>query len=100
MDGFGIPFLDGGWYGIHGHDSSHEGGGIPAEKYPIRTFRSFILAWATWFWNSETLVQEGGISSVLLKDHLFGCEPDDGCSSDISLFKVFIELGDKVYVGS
>ena len=26
MDGLGIPFLDGGWYGIHGHDSSHEGG--------------------------------------------------------------------------
>ena len=27
--------------------------GIPAEKYPMRTFGSLILAWATWFWNSE-----------------------------------------------
>ena len=28
-------------------------GGIPVEKYPIRTFGSFILARVTWFWNSE-----------------------------------------------
>ena len=27
IDGFGIPFLDGGGYGVHGHDASHEGGG-------------------------------------------------------------------------
>ena len=35
-------------------------GGIPAEKYPIRTFGSFILAQATWFWNSETYWFRGG----------------------------------------
>ena len=48
----------------------------------------------------DVLVQGRGVSPVLLKDHSFGCEPGDGCSSDIPLFKVFIELGDKVYIGS
>ena len=29
VDHFGVPFLDDSWYSIHGHDSSHEGGGYP-----------------------------------------------------------------------
>ena len=35
-------------------------GGIPAEKYPMRTLESLILAWETWFWNSETYWFRGG----------------------------------------
>ena len=35
-------------------------GGIPVEKYPMRTFGSLILAQATWFWNSETYWFRGG----------------------------------------
>ena len=36
------------------------GGGIPAEKYPIRTFRSEMLARATWFLKVEMYsVREG-----------------------------------------
>ena len=27
VDGFGVPFLDSSWYGIHGHDLLHERGG-------------------------------------------------------------------------
>ena len=27
MDGFEVPFLDGGGYGVHGHDVLHEGEG-------------------------------------------------------------------------
>ena len=46
------------------------------------------------------MVQGRGVSSVLLKDHSFGCEPGDGSSSDVPLFKIFVELGDKVHVGS
>ena len=29
VDGLGIPFLNGGRYVVHGHDSSHEGGRYP-----------------------------------------------------------------------
>ena len=35
-------------------------GGIPVEKYPVRTFRSFILARAMWFWNSKMYWFRGG----------------------------------------
>ena len=48
----------------------------------------------------DVLVQGRGISLVLFKDHSFGREPGNGSSSDISLFKIFVELGDKVHVGS
>ena len=34
MDGFGIPFLNSGWHGIHGHDSSHEEGGYSSREVP------------------------------------------------------------------
>ena len=27
VDHFGVPFLDGSWYDVHGHDSLHERGG-------------------------------------------------------------------------
>ena len=27
VDSLGVPFLDGSWYSVHGHDLSHEGGG-------------------------------------------------------------------------
>ena len=37
-DGLFVPVFDGGGDCVHGHDSAHEGGGIPAEKYPMRTF--------------------------------------------------------------
>ena len=46
------------------------------------------------------MVQGRGVSLVLLKHHLFGCEPGDGGSSDVSLFKIFVELGNKVCIGS
>ena len=39
------------------------------------------------------------VSLVLLKDHSFGYEPDDGGSSDVPSFKIFVELGDEVHVG-
>ena len=101
MDGFGIPFLDGGWYGIHGHDLSHEGGGYSSGEVPDKDIRVFYIGPGNVVLEfQDVLVQERGVSSVLLKDHSFGCKPGDGCSSDISLFKVFIKLGNKVYVGS
>ena len=46
------------------------------------------------------MVQGGEVSSVLLKDHSFGCEPGDGSSGDVPLFKILIEFGDKAYLGS
>ena len=32
MDCFGVPFLDDSWYGIHGHDLSHERGGYSGRE--------------------------------------------------------------------
>ena len=100
MDGFGIPFLDGGWYGVHGHDSLHEGGGYSSGEVSDKDIWVFYIGPGDVVLEfQDVLVQGREVSSVLLKDHSFGCEPGNGCSSDISLFKVFIELGDKVYVG-
>ena len=101
MDGFGIPFLDGGWYSVHGHDLLHEGGGYSSGEVLNKDIRVFYIGPGEVVLEfRDILIQGRGVSLVLLKDHSFGCEPGDGCSSDISLFKVFIELGDKVYVGS
>ena len=67
MDCLGVPFLDGGWYSIHGHDTSHK-----REKYPIRMLGSLMLAWATWLWNSQTYWFRGGeyVQSFLRIIHL------------------------------
>ena len=43
-DGLLVPVFDGRGDCVHGHDSAHEGQGILAEKYPIRTFWSVMLA--------------------------------------------------------
>ena len=32
VDHFGVPFLNGSWYGIHGHDLSHERGGYSSRE--------------------------------------------------------------------
>ena len=101
MDGFGIPFLDGGQYGVHGHDSSHEGGGYSSREVPDKDIWVFDIGpggMVLEFCN--VLVQGRRVSSVLFKDHSFGCEPGNGSFSDVSLFKVLVELGDKVYIGS
>ena len=48
----------------------------------------------------DVLVQRGGICSVFLEDHLFGGEPSNSSSGDVSLFEVFIELHNEVQVHS
>ena len=63
-------------------------GDILAEKYPMRMFGPLMLAWVTWFLNSETYWSRGGICSVLLEDHLFGGEPGNSSSSDVPLLEV------------
>ena len=42
--------------GIVSMDIMHHmrGGGISAEKYPMRMLEFLMLARVTWFWNSET----------------------------------------------
>ena len=32
VDRFEVPFLNGSWYGIHGHDLSHERGGYSSRE--------------------------------------------------------------------
>ena len=101
MNGFGIPFLDGGWYGVHGQDSSHEGGRYSSGEVPSKDIQVFYIGPGDMVLEfQDILIQGRGVSLVLLKDYLFDCEPGNSGSSDVSLFKVFIELGDKVYVGS
>ena len=75
-------------------------GRILAEKYLIRMLGSLILAWETWFWNSDILIQRRRVYSVFLEDHLLGGKPSDSSGGDVSLFKVFIEFHDKVWVHS
>ena len=59
-DGFLVPFVDGGGTVSIDMIRCMSGGGIPAEKYPIRTFGSEMLARATWFLKVEMYsVREG-----------------------------------------
>ena len=46
----------------------------------------------------DILVQRRGVCSVFLKDHSLGGEPSNSSAGDISLFEVFVELCNKVWV--
>ena len=101
MDGFGIPFLDSSWYSVHEHDSLHEGEGYSSGEVANEDVWVFNIGSSNMILEfQDILVQRRGVGSVFLKDHLLGSKPGNGSSSDISLFKVFIELGDKVCVDS
>ena len=101
MDGFEIPFLDSGQYSVHGHDLSHEEEGYSSREVSDEDIRIFDIGLGDVVLEfRDVLVQGRGVGSVFFKDHSFGCEPGDGGSSDVSLFKIFIELGNKVHVGS
>ena len=48
----------------------------------------------------DVLIQRRGVCLVFLEDHSLGGEPSDSSFGDISLFEVFIELCNKVWVCS
>ena len=48
----------------------------------------------------DVLIERRGVCSVFLEDHLLGGEPSNSGSSIVSLFKVFIEFHDKIWVHS
>ena len=101
MDGFGIAFLDSSWHGVHGHDPSHKGEGYSSREVSNEDIWVFDIGLSNVVMEfRDILVQGRGVSSILFKDHLFDSEPGDGGSSDIPLFKILVELGDKVHVGS
>ena len=94
MDGFGIPFLNGGRYGIHRHDLLHEGGGYSHGEVSDKDIWVFDIGPGDMILKfGDVLVQGRRVGSVLFEDHSFGCEPGDSSSSDVPLFKVLIEFG-------
>ena len=101
MDGLGVPFLDSSWHGIHGHDLLHEGRGYSSREVPNENVWVFDIGSGNMILEfQDILVQGRGIGLVFFKDHSFGSEPGNGGSSDVFLFKVFIEPGNEVRVGS
>ena len=100
MDGFGIPFLNGGQYGIHRYDSSHEGGRYSRREVSNKDIWVFDIGPGDVILEfGDVLVQGGRVGSVLFEDHSFGCEPGNSSSGDVPLFKVFIEFGNEVHIG-
>ena len=80
---------------------SHEGGGYSSREVANEDIWVFNIGSSNVILEfQDVLVQRRGVGSVFLKDHPLGSEPGDGSSSDVSLFKVFIEFGDKVCVSS
>ena len=100
MNGFGIPFLNGGWHGVHRHDSSHDRGRYSHGEISNKDIWIFDIGSGDVILElRDVLVQGGRVGLVLFEDHSFGCEPGDSGSSDIPLFKVLIEFGNEVHIG-
>ena len=101
MNGFGVSFLDSSRHGVHGHDLSHKGGGYSSGEVSNEDVWVFDVGSSNVILEfRDILIQRGKVGSVFFKDHSFGSEPGDGGSSDIPLFKIFVELSNKVHVGS
>ena len=101
MDRFGVSFLYGSRYGIHEHDLSHERGGYSSTEVSNEDVWVFDIGLGDMVLElKDILIQGRGISSVLFEDHPLGGEPSNGSSSNIPLFEVLIELGNKVWVHS
>ena len=101
MDGFGIPFLNGGWCGVHRHNSSHEGGRYSRREVSNKDIWVFDIGPGDVILEfGDVLVQGGRVGSVLFEDHSFGCEPGNSSSGDIPLFKVLVEFDNEVHIGS
>ena len=97
VDRFGVPFLDGSWYGVHGHDSLHEDRGYSGRKVSNKdVWVSDIGLGDMVLEFGDVLVQRGRIGSVLFEGHLLGGEPSNGGTSDIPLFEVLVELEDEI----
>ena len=100
MNGLGVPFLNGGRYGIHRHNAAHEGWGYSYGEVPNKDIGVFDIGPSDVVLEfGDILIQRGRIGSILLKDHSLGCEPSNGGSGGISLLKIFIEFGNEVPIG-
>ena len=101
VDGFGIPFLNGGRYVVHGHDSSHEGRRYSCGEVSDKDIGIFDVGSGNVILEfRDVLVQGGRVGSIFLEDHSLGRKPGNSSSGNVPLFEVLIELGNEVHIGS
>ena len=95
-----IPVIDGRRNGVHGHDSTHEGGRDASGEISNKDILVGDACEGRVVLKVRNVLDEGrGVSVVLSFGHVFGGEPGNSVAGGVMVFERGFEFGDKVKEG-
>ena len=96
-----IPVVDGRGNSVHGHDSSHEGGGDASGEISNKDILVSDACKGRVVLKVRNVLDEGwGVSVVLPFGHVFGGEPGNSVASGVMVFARSFKFGDEIQEGS